>query len=107
MTIDLHNLDIDSNDQNWLQAEVNAMTLARMLKAHRLSEGWTQEQVAVTLGISKQAYSAYETGRKLPTPKTTYQMAEKLGMLPKMAVLAVINEQLMLDELPFSVELVS
>jgi transcriptional regulator with XRE-family HTH domain len=107
MTTESHNLEIDPHDQAWLQTQVQQMTFGRMLKAHRLAEDWTQEQASKRLGISKQAFNAYENERKLPSPKKAYEIAEKLGMVPEVAILAVLNDQLRQDHIPLQVQLVS
>jgi transcriptional regulator with XRE-family HTH domain len=88
-----------------LDAQIAGLSFGQRIKAHRLCEEWTQEEIAQKLGISTQLLSAYETGRKLPTPKKAYEMAEQLGMLPQAAVLAVLNDQLRQDNLPLQVEL--
>ena len=105
MTIEPDKPEIYAEDQIWLDAQIAGLTFGHCLKAHRLCESWTQDETAQKLGISKQLLSAYETGRKLPTPKKAYEMAEKLGMLPQAAVIAVLNDQLRQDNLPLQVEL--
>lgn len=90
-------------DQTWLQQQLGTLSFGRMLKAHRMAEEWTQEEAARRLGIQKQLLSAYENGRKIPSPKTAYIMAEQLGILPETVVLAVLNDQLQQDQLPIKV----
>jgi transcriptional regulator with XRE-family HTH domain len=107
MTTEHADNEILQEDQDWLQSQVNSLTFGRMLKAHRLSEEWTLDKAATSLGVQKQLLSAYENGRKLPSPKKAYEIAEKLGMVPESAVLAAINDQLRQDELPIKVQLAS
>lgn len=51
----------------------NAKTLGEVLKQHRLNCKMTQEFVAETLGVSRQAVSKWESGA--PAPSTTNLMA--------------------------------
>lgn len=95
--------DLLPEDQAWLQQQLGELSFGRMLKAHRMSMEWTQEEAAGRLNIQKQLLSAYENGRKIPSPKTAYAMAEQLGILPETAVLAVLNDQLQQDHLPIKV----
>ena len=107
MTTEPDKLEIHAEDQVWMDAQIAELSFGRRLKAHRLCEEWTQEQAAQRLGISKQMYNAYEKDRKLPTPKKAYEMAEALGMVPEMAVLSVLNDQLRKDKLPLQVSIAS
>lgn len=107
MTIEHADNQVFQEDQAWLQSQVGSLTFGRMLKAHRLTEDWTLDIAASSLGVQKQLLSAYENGRKLPSPKKAYEIAEKLGMVPESAVLAVINDLLRQDELPIKVQLAS
>lgn len=91
--------DIFPEDQVWLQDQVKKLTFARVLKAHRLCEEWTQEEAARRLGISKQMVSAYENGHKIPTPGQAFRIGEALGMVPEMAVIYAVNDALRRDGL--------
>jgi transcriptional regulator with XRE-family HTH domain len=96
---------IDVNDIPWIKARMETLTFADMLKAHRLCQEWTQPVAAEKLGITKQLLSAYENGKKLPSPSKAYEMAEVLGFSSPLAVLAVMNDQLRLAALPLRVSL--
>ncbi len=104
-------MTIEPNDiaasQEWVESRLKGMRFGRMLKIHRLSEDWTQEEAAQKLGISKQLLSAYETGKKHPSVSKAYEMANILGIHPAMAVLALVNEQLRLNNLPFQLGIAS
>lgn len=99
--------DFIKADQQSLDRQTEALTFADALKAHRLCEEWTQEQAAQRLGITKQMLSAYETGKRIPTPRKAYEMANVLGLIPEMAVLLVINDELKANQLPIQIQLVS
>ncbi|MCR5756270.1 MAG: helix-turn-helix domain-containing protein, partial [Acetatifactor sp.] len=51
----------------------NARTLGEVLKQHRVSSKMTQEFVAETIGVSRQAVSKWESGAS--DPSTTNLMA--------------------------------
>jgi len=92
-------------DQRDLDRQAQALTFADALKAHRLCEEWTQEEAAQKLGITKQMLSAYETGKRIPTPRKAYEMASVLGLLPDMAVLLAVNDELKAHHLPIKMQL--
>src|ERR1700753_3868003 len=86
--------EFNKADQKALDRQTALLTFADALKAHRLCEEWTQEQAAQKLNITKQMLSAYETGKRIPTPKKAYEMATVLGLIPEMAVLLAMNDEL-------------
>jgi transcriptional regulator with XRE-family HTH domain len=104
MTTEHADLGIYPEDQEWVREQIDNLTFGDIIKAHRLCEGWTQEEAASRLGVSKQMLSAYENGRKLPSLRKAYEIGEKLGMLPASAVWAVINDQLREAEIPLQAE---
>ena len=56
------------------------MQLGRKLKKLRLQKGLTQEDVARKIGVSRQAYNAYEQSGTRPRNKATYEeLAKVLG----------------------------
>lgn len=58
------------------------MTLAECIKRTREDRGLTQKQVASIMGISQQAYSQYESGKREPKPKTIIKIANALDVSP-------------------------
>ena len=52
------------------------------LKERRVAQGLTQQELANALGVSKQAYSAWERGVKVPASDKVEQL-EKLLAVPK------------------------
>ena len=57
-------------------------TLGKYLKGLRKKKGYDQEYVSSILGISRQAYSHYETGRATPPVDICYKLAEILSSSP-------------------------
>jgi repressor LexA len=52
----------------------------KKLKELRKIEGWTQEQVAKKIGVSKQTYSHYENENRTPSLKTIRSLAGVYGV---------------------------
>ncbi len=61
---------------------MNEKKLGRYLKGLRKSKGYTQEFVASNLGISRQAYSHYETNRVIPPNDICYKIASLYSISP-------------------------
>ena len=57
-----------------------AKTLGEVLKQHRLSCKMTQEFVAETLGISRQAVSKWESGTSTPSTANLMALAKLFGV---------------------------
>jgi putative transcriptional regulator len=55
-------------------------TLATTLRRLRGQRGWTQQQLADRAGISKEAVSCYEAGRKRPHRSTAMRIAATLDV---------------------------
>ncbi len=49
--------------------------LSKRLKELRKIHNYTQDYVADVLGMTRQTYSHYETGRRNPSPETIYKLA--------------------------------
>ena len=63
----LKNIDISpSLYYDILGSEVRDMSFAEQLKRARVSQGFTQQQVADLLGITNSTYCGYETGKRQP-----------------------------------------
>lgn len=52
------------------------------IKEKRCAKGMTQAEIAKKLGISQQAYSRYEQGKREPTLDYIKQIAQILGVQP-------------------------
>ena len=53
------------------------------LKRLRLSSGKKPELLALILGLTKEAYIAYETGRSTPPTNRVFQLCDELGCRPE------------------------
>ena len=51
----------------------------RELRARRTDRGWSQERLAEKAGITRQAYSAIESGRSMPSTDVALRLARTLG----------------------------
>ena len=58
----------------------NAKTLGEVLKQHRVSCKMTQEFVAETLGVSRQAVSKWESGTSAPSTTNLMALANLFGI---------------------------
>ncbi len=78
--------------------------LADKLKALRKAHNYTQEYVAASLGVVRQTYSHYETGRNTPNAKTLYALSV-LYQIPAHELLSLIvklDDELMPEQAPKS-----
>ena len=57
-----------------------AKNLGETLKAHRTSRGFTQEYVAESLGVSRQAVSKWENGTSDPSTANLMALAKLYGL---------------------------
>jgi Zn-dependent peptidase ImmA (M78 family)/DNA-binding XRE family transcriptional regulator len=57
-------------------------TLAEALETARRAKGLSQEQLATRAGITQEAVSRYESGRRLPQPDVLARLAVELGVTP-------------------------
>ncbi len=58
--------------------------LARMLREVRLSRGFSQQEVATLLHVSRPTYSYYETARVLPDIETLKKLAGIYSISPEL-----------------------
>lgn len=54
--------------------------LPEKLKELRKAHGYTQDYVAAALGVVRQTYSHYESGRRTPSPDALYKLAGIYGI---------------------------
>lgn len=69
-----------------MQQKQNApqrQSLAQTLRQHRQDRGMTQEFVAETLGVSRQAVSKWENGTADPTTANLFALARLYGVAPE------------------------
>jgi transcriptional regulator with XRE-family HTH domain len=56
------------------------LTFGRVLKANRMSEGWSQQELADKIRVSKMTISLFERGKSLPTPENLKAIAKVFKM---------------------------
>ena len=61
----------------------NAQTLGEVLKQHRMDCKMTQEFIAETLGVSRQAVSKWESGASDPSTTNLMALAKLFGVAPE------------------------
>ena len=62
------------------EKDENAKTLGEILKQHRMRCKMTQEFIAETLGVSRQAVSKWENGTTAPSTTNLMAMAKPFGV---------------------------
>ena len=62
------------------EKDENAKTLGEILKQHRMRCKMTQEFIAETLGVSRQAVSKWENGTAAPSTTNLMAMAKLFGV---------------------------
>ncbi len=63
-----------------MQIDIKTNGLPEGLRALRCSQGLTQPQLADTLGVSRQAISAWESGKSKPSMSRLWQIADLFGV---------------------------
>ena len=73
---------LKSLKRNDMQAEMNEgkQSLGKTLKAHRIRCKMTQEFVAETIGVSRQAVSKWELGTSDPSTSNLFALAKLYGV---------------------------
>ena len=75
------------------EAEILRRSLAEVLKDHRMRCSMTQEFVAESLGVSRQAVSKWENGTAAPSTSNLLKLAKLYGISPEDLIRAVQTEQ--------------
>ena len=70
----------EGNPQATQEAAAIRMTLSQRLKALRTEHGFTQELVAASLGVSRQAVSKWENGTSEPSTSNLFALAKLYGI---------------------------
>lgn len=73
---------INSKEVRKEKAET-AKTLGEVLKKHRTENKMTQEFVAETIGVSRQAVSKWESGKSDPSTSNMVALAKLFGISPE------------------------
>ncbi|MBQ8354139.1 MAG: helix-turn-helix transcriptional regulator [Oscillospiraceae bacterium] len=75
------------------EEEILRRSLGEVLKDHRTRCGMTQEFVAESLGVSRQAVSKWENGTADPSTSNLLKLAKLFGLSPEELIRAVQPEQ--------------
>ena len=75
------------------EEEILRRSLGEVLKDHRTRCGMTQEFVAESLGVSRQAVSKWENGTADPSTANLLKRAKLYGITPEELIRAVQPEQ--------------
>ena len=75
------------------EAEILRRSLGEVLKDHRMCCSMTQEFVAESLGVSRQAVSKWENGTADPSTSNLLKLAKLFGITPEELIRAVQPEQ--------------
>lgn len=89
----------------YLEKKYGPLYFGDLLKAHRLGEELTQEELASKLKITKQKVSDYENRRRLPSIETVNAWAKKLKEPQDIWIKAYVQQQLDESNLNYIVEL--
>lgn len=71
---------VRSEAGKYLEEKFGKLTFARALRADRMSEELTQEELAEKVGVTKQAISKFEAGNDFPSAETVKLLAKVLRM---------------------------
>ena len=88
-----------------LEEEFGPLYFCDLIKAHRLGEEMTQEELATKLSISKQKVCDYEKGRRLPSMETAVKWAKKLKEPHEIWVRAYLQQQVDEADLKLKVDI--
>ena len=83
---------LNSNPQRQ-EEEVLRRSLGEVLKEHRTRCSMTQEFVAESLGVSRQAVSKWENGTADPSTSNLLKLAKLYGITPEELIRAVQPEE--------------
>ena len=86
-------MTIKVKGSEYLEAEFGPLYFCHLLKAHRVGEEMTQEELAKKLKISKQKICDYEKGRRLPSMETVVKWSKRLKEPHDIWVQAYLQQQ--------------
>ena len=75
------------------ESEILRRSLGEVLKDHRMRCSMTQEFVAESLGVSRQAVSKWENGTADPSTSNLLKLAKLFGIPPEELIRSVRQEQ--------------
>ena len=93
------------NARKYLEKECGRLTLGRTVRSIRLSEGESQIDFAIKLGVSTQYLCDLEHGRKKVSAKKAKFFADILGYSPEQFIALAIQDSLEHDGIHMLVEI--
>ena len=81
-----------SSEPQRREEQILRRSLGEVLKEHRTRCGMTQEFVAESLGVSRQAVSKWENGTAAPSTSNLLKLAKLFGQSPEELIRAVQTE---------------
>ena len=93
------------NARQYLEKECGRLTLGRTVRSKRLSEGESQIDFAIKLGVSTQYLCDLEHGRKKVSAKKAKFFADILGYSPEQFIALAIQDSLDHDGIHMLVEI--
>src|SRR5687768_4863489 len=78
--------------KEYLEKKFGRLTFGRALKADRMAEQMTQEELAEKVGLTKQAISGFETGKDIPTHASLKKIAKALRMDEETYVSLIVKD---------------
>lgn len=90
-----------------LERDFGPLYFSDLLRAHRLGEEMTQEELSIKLKSSKQKICDYEKGRRLPSLETVVKWAKLLKEPHEIWVKAYLQQQIDGANLDLKIEIKS
>ncbi len=94
---------METGESTWPGRPPGAGSLGRRIAAHRVERGWTQQQLADRLGISRVAVSHLETDLNIAGERTVALLAGLFGLEPHDLVAGTSYPTAKADRLPLVV----
>jgi len=88
-----------------VESEFGVLTFGRLLKSHRLGEGFSQVEMAKCMRLSKQSLNDLENERKIPSIRRAVEIGKKLGVLEELVVQLVLQDHLRREKLNYKVKI--
>ncbi len=92
---------------DFFENKYGRLTVAKFIKAWRLSDEMSQTEYAKFLGISVQSLCDLEKGRRIPSPGRAAKIAKKIGYPEQALISLAIRDSLYADGLKYNVKLES
>lgn len=91
----------------FFEKRLGRLTVAKFIRAWRLSDEMSQTEYAKFLGISVQSLCDLEKGRRIPSPGRAAKIAKKIGYPEEALISLALRDSLYADGLKYNVKLES